>query len=228
MRLASGSIGQVTNKDTALRRPDRERRVGRRSESQSGKTRARILKNAERLFARFGYRGVAMRRLADAAGVRMFTIHHHFGSKLALYREVLQRGDREIETLLMRVLSREPHPLRLVETVVDELFDYFLANRDWVALNARASLGEGLPARALSGRSWVAFMSSTMRARRIGAPGIDVRLLLVTVEGILNHHALAAHHYHRMFDRDVADERLAAATKAHLKRVILAILNWQP
>jgi AcrR family transcriptional regulator len=156
----------------------------------------------------------------------MFTIQHHFGSKLALYRAILERGDLEVRELLERIVAAEPDPRRLVERVVDELFDFFLRNRDWVALNARASLGEKLPHRgAAHDRGWVDFMGRTMRSRGLGAPGLDLRLLLITVEGILNNHALAEGRHRRLFGRTVGDPRLAAATKAHLKRTILAILD---
>jgi AcrR family transcriptional regulator len=169
---------------------------------------------------------VSLRDLARACGLRMFTIQHHFGSKLALYKEILKLRDAEVQALLQRILAMERTPTALVERVVDELFDFFLTHRDSVALRARAVLGEGLaPRGVLTERSWVSFMSSTMRARRIGAPGIDLRLLLITIEGVLDNHALAAGHYRRLFGRDVTDPTLLAQTKAHLKRVILAILG---
>jgi AcrR family transcriptional regulator len=202
---------------------------GRRSRAEAARTRARILRRAERLFARKGYRGVSMRDLARACDVRMNTIQHHFGSKPRLYGEILRRWDEENEALVRRVLAEETSQPKLVERVVDELFELHLANRDRVALSARAALGEGLPARASSSaQTWVGFMSSTMRARRIGSPGLDVRQLLITIEGVLNNHALAAGHYRRLFGRDVTDPPLAAKTKAHLKRVILAILSSVP
>lgn len=193
---------------------------------QAAATRARIARRAERLFARYGYRGVPLREIAAACGIRMFTIQHHFGSKLGLYREILRRGDREVRELLARVIGEEHDTRRLVERVVDELFDFFVANRDWVALNARAGLGEKLPGRsAATDRGWVEWMGATMRERRIGARGLDPRLLLVTVEGILNNHALSTSHHRHLFGRPVTDPELAAATKAHLKRTILAILD---
>jgi hypothetical protein len=64
-----------------------------------------------------------------------------------------------------------------------------------------------------------------MRDRKIGTPGLDLRLLLITVEGILNHHALSAHHHQHLFQREITDPKLTAATKAHLRRTILAILD---
>jgi TetR/AcrR family transcriptional regulator len=217
----------MTNKTTVRARSgETPRSRGRRSSAQALETRTRILRSAERLFARKGYRGVSLRDLARQCGVRMFTIQHHFGSKLALYREILRARDREVEALVRGVLAREASVPSAVETIVDELFDFFLTHRDAVALRARAVLGEGLPRRgAVADESWVSFMSSTMRARRIGAPGIDIRLLLITVEGILNNHALAVGHYQRMFGRDVTEPELALRTKVHLKRVILAILG---
>ena len=215
----------MTNK-ISVRAREAVRSPGRRSSAQALRTRARILRSAERLFARKGYRGVSLRDLGRECGVRMFTIQHHFGSKLALYRELLRATDRQVEALVRAVLAEERSAPALVGRVVDELFDFFLAHRDAVALRARAVLGEGLPRRgALGEDGWVGFMSTTMRSRRIGAPGIDIRLLLVTIEGILNNHALAIGHYQRLFGRDVTDPELTARTKAHLKRVILAILG---
>jgi AcrR family transcriptional regulator len=215
----------MTNKISArVAEPIRLR--GRRSGAQAVRTRARILQSAERLFARRGYRGVSLRDLARQCDVRMFTIQHHFGSKLALYRELLRLRDREVEALVRRVLAEERSASALVGRVVDELFDFFLVHRDSVALRARAVLGEGLPRRGWpADESWVSFMSSTMHSRRIGAPGIDLRLLLITVEGILNNHALGVGRYQRLFGRDVTDPEVAARTKEHLKRVILAVLG---
>jgi AcrR family transcriptional regulator len=217
----------MTNKAAArVRGGDAVRTPGRRSSAQALRTRTRILRSAERLFARKGYRGLSLRDLARQCGVRMFTIQHHFGSKLALYREILRMRDHEVEALVRRVLATETSVAGVVGRVVDELFDFFLTHRDSVALRARAVLGEGLARRgALADESWVSFMSSTMRQRRIGAPGIDIRLLMITVEGILNNHALAVGHYQRLFGADVTSPEVAARTKGHLKRVILAILG---
>jgi AcrR family transcriptional regulator len=217
----------MTNKVSTRPRPaEAPRAPGRRSGAQALRTRSRILRSAERSFARKGYRGVSLRHLARQCGVRMFTIQHHFGSKLELYREIRQVRDREIEALVRKVLATETSVNALVGRVVDELFDYFVTHRDSIALRARAVLGEGLPRRgSLADESWVSFMSTTMRTRRIGAPGIDIRLLLITVEGILSNHALAVGHYQRLFGADVTSPEVAVRTKAHLKRVILAILN---
>jgi hypothetical protein len=114
----------------------------------------------------------------------------------------------------------------IVGELLDRLFKFYLANRERVALSARAGLGEGLPRQVGGGeQSWVGFMSSTMIERKLMGADLDPRLLLITVEGILNNHALAVRHYQHLFGRDVTDPALRRRVEAHLKRVILSILG---
>ncbi len=204
---------------------NKSRPPGRRSQAESARTRARILDRAERLFARRGYRGVSLRELARACGVRPFTVQHHFGSKLRLYQVVLCRWDEEILRLVSRALAEPGDFVALVERVVDELFDFFLSRRDWVALTARAALGEGLPKSiAFEDHGWLRFMDAALRERTVGPHELDVHLLLVTIEGMLHHHVLSAAHYRQLFGSDVTEPHLRARTKSHLRNVILALV----
>lgn len=50
-----------------------------------------ILGGAERVFARAGFEGATMAQIADEAGVAKPNLHYYFGSKLELYRAVLDR-----------------------------------------------------------------------------------------------------------------------------------------
>jgi AcrR family transcriptional regulator len=199
---------------------------GRRSQAEAVRTRARILDRAERLFARKGFRGVSLRELARASGVRPFTIQHHFGSKLGLYRAVLHRWDEELLERLSRIAREGADLVAVVEAVVDELFEFFLAKRDWVAVSARAALGEGLPKRfTFHQQSWIRFIDSTMRERRFGSLKFDLGLLLITVEGILQHHVLSEAHYRQLYGKDVTDPQLKRRTKQHLEAVVLALVD---
>jgi AcrR family transcriptional regulator len=184
-----------------------------------------LLRHAERLFARKGYGATSLREVARAGGVRMFTIHHHFGSKRRLYEEILRRWDADVQALVGRVLARTPDPTAAVEQVIRELFDFFLAHRERVALSARAALGEGMARSRAVERGWVRFLSVTMARHRLAARGFDLGLLLITLEGILHNHVLARAHYRRLFGRDVSDPRLRVRAKRHLARVILALVG---
>jgi AcrR family transcriptional regulator len=161
-------------------RANKNRAAGRRSQEEAERTRTRILDRAERLFARRGYRGVSLRELSRACGVQPFTIQHHFGSKPGLYQAVLSRWDEEILARVGAVLASEADLATTVEKVVEELFDFFLEKRGWVALSVRAALGEGL-ARGVSlkEQSW---QRSLARGAELGATKYDLGLLLITVE----------------------------------------------
>lgn len=205
---------------------NKDRLPGRRSQAESARTRVRILNRAERLFARRGFRGVSVREIATSCGVRPFTVQHHFGSKLGLYQAVLNRWDEEVVARLTATLAHQTNLADAVGAVVEELFEFFLSKRDWVALTARAALGEGLPRGVvLADRSWVQFMDRTMHERRFGSLKLDLGLLLITVEGILTNHVLARAHYRQLYGKDVTDPRLKARTKEHLKTVIIALVD---
>ena len=205
---------------------NKHRAPGRRSQEESERTRTRILDRAERLFARRGYRGVSVRELSRACGVRPFTIQHHFGSKPKLYQAVLSRWDEEILRRVGAIIATDDDFAATVERVVEELFDFFVEKRSWVTLSVRAALGEGLAKGvSLKEQSWVQFIDESVRERRFGAVKHDLGLLLITVEGILHHHILSTAHYRKLFGKDLADPRIRERTKQHLQAVILALVE---
>jgi AcrR family transcriptional regulator len=219
-RWAAGAASSRAGRAHAARRP------GRRPAAEAGRTRERILRQAQRLFARKGYGATSLRELAAAAGVRLFTIQHHFGSKQRLYAELVGRWDREVEAVLSPVLAEPAQGQHLVARVVDTLFDFFLANRARVAINARAGLGEGVPRRlVLTDRSWVRFVNANLEGHQLNVSGLDIALLLITIEGMLHNHVLAAPHYRHLCGRDVTDAAVAGRVKRHLTEVIVRLLG---
>ena len=55
-------------------------------------TRERLLLEARRLFAEHGFRKVTVRDICRAARANVAAVNYHFGDKMGLYREVLQRA----------------------------------------------------------------------------------------------------------------------------------------
>lgn len=72
----------------------------------------RILRVAERLFARRGYRNVAVRDIAEAAHVTHPLIYHYFGSKRGLLAAVLERSQSR-----MRAASIDGAPSDVLATL---------------------------------------------------------------------------------------------------------------
>ncbi len=60
--------------------------------------RAEILGHALRLFTDFGYDGVGVQQIVEAAGVTKPTLYHHFGSKFGLLDALLTRRLEGLET----------------------------------------------------------------------------------------------------------------------------------
>ena len=194
------------------------RAPGRRSQAEAERTRNRLLDEGERQFARRGYRGVSLRDVAAKAGVQPNTIQHHFGSKERFFQSVLCRWDQQ---LMDRVAQIEPGGGG-VRAIIGELFEFFLDHRDWVAVTAWSALGDGPAGQSvLQDRRWIVVMEKSATGREAD---LDLGLLLITVEGILNHHVLSKEHYREVFGKDLSDPKLRAKTRDHLERVVDAIV----
>lgn len=61
-------------------------------------TRQKILDEACRVFAESGYRDATHADICRAAGANIASINYHFQSKEALYREVFEHLDRQVES----------------------------------------------------------------------------------------------------------------------------------
>jgi TetR/AcrR family transcriptional regulator len=59
-----------------------------------------ILDAAVQLFSEYGYDGVSMRRIAEAAGVSKSNIYHHFASKEALYLGILHGSAQHLSDIV--------------------------------------------------------------------------------------------------------------------------------
>jgi TetR/AcrR family transcriptional regulator len=59
-----------------------------------------ILDAAIELFSEYGYDGVSMRQIAEAAGVSKANIYHHFNSKEALYLAILHGSARHLSEIV--------------------------------------------------------------------------------------------------------------------------------
>jgi AcrR family transcriptional regulator len=111
---------------TARSRTTRPRVPGRRRDAAA--TRAAILASAQAAFARAGYDGAGVREIATGAGVTAMLVNRYFGSKEALFAEVVAgimsrpiiltpgrltspRGGDEMADALVGITAAEDAPL---------------------------------------------------------------------------------------------------------------------
>jgi AcrR family transcriptional regulator len=81
-----------------------------------GETEARrdqVLRVAEALFARYGYRGVGLREIAAQVGIRAPSLFKHFPSKKALYNAVLLNIFARLTEVTKRLEGEDGHEQRL-------------------------------------------------------------------------------------------------------------------
>lgn len=129
--------------------------------------RTRLLAAAGVLFSRRGYEGASTRAIAEHAGVHQALVRYHFGSKDALWREVIERGIAILQTdvtqravdgdragALLAALAANPEP---VQAIVHALLEPG-ARRDFLVQRLAP-----LHARSLA---WLTAGERTMRGAR--------------------------------------------------------------
>ncbi len=96
------------------------------SPTASAKTRTRIIRAAESLFAEKGFRAMTLREVTRDARVNLAAVNYHFGSKMNLMRAVIERRFEPINRERLRQLDaavaaagKSPLPL---ETIFAALF----------------------------------------------------------------------------------------------------------
>ena len=100
--------------------------------------RERLLDAAEHLIARHGYEGASLRDIGLRVGVSNATVLHHFGSKLELYRAVLDRFAIALRGLVDSVASdpNEDAPAALIR-FLDRFTEWTRENRNYCRIAYR-------------------------------------------------------------------------------------------
>jgi AcrR family transcriptional regulator len=112
--MASTESARATEPTRASRLPRDQRR-------------AQLLEAASEVFGAVGYHAAAMDDIAERAGVSKPVLYQHFGSKLELYLDLLDRTcDRMVETINTALASTPDNADRVAATM-DAFFDFVAA-----------------------------------------------------------------------------------------------------
>lgn len=114
----------------------------------------RILDAAERAFALRGYEGARLRDIAQEAGVHHALLHHYYGDKRGLFREVVQRALTKVSNTGFTQLSAADDLEATTRALVAGLVEFFSSHRDLLhiiegAFRERGSEAQQLAATAL-------------------------------------------------------------------------------
>jgi TetR/AcrR family transcriptional regulator len=99
-------------------------------------TRAAILEAAEEIFLEMGFGEASMSQIARHAGVTKSLIHHHFGSKDALWSEVKERRFSGYAESQMRLIESDDPSAELLRRSMETYFHILGANPQLVRILA--------------------------------------------------------------------------------------------
>lgn len=169
-----------------LRAPMDETKPPRRREkslpeARAEATRNQILDVAERLFAENGFAGTSMRALAEGASTSQALLHHHFGTKAALYEAVKRRYTERFRAMQEAELGEGAVDLDVVASTILGYFRFLREHPELARLASWAKLeGDGAP---LGGEEeiWRKLESWTSEAQSRGflRTEVDRKLFLV-------------------------------------------------
>ena len=151
-------------------------------------TRAAILEAAEEIFIAKGPGSTALSEIARQAGVTKSLIHHHFGSKEGLWREVKVRRFSAYAEGQMRMLETVPPSHELLRDSMRYYFGFLKDNPQLVRILAWIFLEEERDACDVMDRDLMAAgVAKLKQAQEMGKlrRDVDPRFLLVVFIGLI-------------------------------------------
>ena len=110
-------------------------------------TREAILVEARHLFASQGYDGTSLNDIAAGVGIKRASVLHHFPSKEAIYREVLNSSLAEwIDRVIHESDKERPdHGWSYVDDILTTAWRFFMENPELVAIVRREAINRRSP-----------------------------------------------------------------------------------
>jgi len=193
-------------------------------------TRARILKAARNEFMRHGYSGARIERISRTGRSSDRMIYYYFGSKEALYIEVLEGVYSELGAAESRLELDETRPLEALRKLIDFTWNYYLAHPEFVALLSNENLHRG---RHINKSLTVAQLSRPVleilgrildEGARQGVfrPGLDVRHVYLTLAALGYFYLSNRYTLSSFLDTDLMRREQCDAWLAEMTRTLLA------
>lgn len=178
------------------------------TETTNQPARDRLIASGARLFAQKGYGGASVREICDDAETTMNMIHHYFGNKEGLFREVVGQLNEDVFVVPLQLLDRPVTSQDDLQSRFALIFETtlkaYIKNRDALVVAVREQAE--IPALGAYMDRLVAFMDD---AKERGIIRAEVESSLITgamLDRILNQVHFAPF-IKRTFDIDVLADR---------------------
>jgi TetR/AcrR family transcriptional regulator len=196
-------------------------------------SRAKILDAARIEFVSYGLSGGRVDRIAAQSGVNKNLIYHYFGSKDALYLEVLERIYADLRARQQDQDLRGLPPVEGMKRLVSSTFDHFVATPDLIRLMSIENIhyGEHLK-RSKSTRPLYSGLLDTIRIllkhgqqQGVFRANVDPVDLYLSISGLAYFFLSNQHTLSWLLDRDLAARRRVLKRRAHVVEMVLAYLT---
>ncbi len=206
--------------------------MARPKNADSADTKRRILAAARALVSEHGIEGTSTRDVADAAGVNVATLHHHFGSKEGLHQACIEDMYAELSVLsaqLFGLLADEPTPEQLLNLAIRKAFAFARAHRPALRILMRmvVNKGEQMPGKR-AGHLEVLEQIGTFLEAAGGLPKREGRLVGQTTMHLIVRYALTSDDELKAVVGERSLARAEEAVADHIVRIVLASLQPGP
>jgi AcrR family transcriptional regulator len=192
-------------------------------------TKQRILRASRAEFARHGYSGARVDRIARAARANKRMLYYHVGNKDALYLEALEAAYADIRAAEQKLCLEAMQPLEAIERLVRFTWEYYLANPEFIALLNTENLHK---ARHLKRSQQIASMNSPVVAtvgrileegvgRGLIRAGIDPLQLYISIASLCYFYLSNLHTLTAVFDSALKEQSALDARVAHVVDLVL-------
>lgn len=189
-------------------------------------SRERIRSAAVALFARYGFEGVGMQRIADEVGLHKSSLFHHFATKHQLVMEVCDVAIASLVDTVQPLAEDDPPRLDRLLDVLDRVVDFFSDSPATARLLVQVMIAPPeaevrTPVTPDADHPVVVFFTIVWswldRARRAGAiRKVNIRQTVFNIIGVMLLYPAAAEQEPAL----VGTEPFSAKARAHRKREI--------
>jgi len=195
--------------------------------------RSRILAAATREFARHGFGGARIDRIADLAGANKRMVYYHIGDKEALYLAVLEAAYAQIRQAERELNLEALGPKEAILKLLTFTWEYYLQHPEFLALlNEENQMGANFLRNSRRIREmhspFVALISDILKRGAASGElraGIDPIELYISIAGLCYFYQSNSATLSIVFGRDLLSRGAKARRLAHMTVFLLAALR---